>query len=360
MVRSTGYGSHLVGELPEGCRLCTLGAKLVLFVTGRCSRRCFYCPLSPERKGADGTYANERPVHQDGDVLLEARLMDALGSGFTGGDPLIVPDRTLGLLSLLKSEFGRDHHIHLYTARSDLPSTLLSRLRRAGLDELRFHASLAHRRVMKRAAGEGFDVGVEIPSIPGRAENMKGIASMADACGAVFLNLNELEMCETTSGAFRRRGLRLVGGHSMAVEGSLEEAMEVARFCEDNTSLNVHVCPSGLKDSVQLKNRLGRMAKRVKRPYEMIDEANLLVKTVITPRNRMSGPQLSRMAGELRRRLSLDAELLEHNEERGRLETLPDLAREISLIVDAEKVEVALTEEYPTWDRFETERRPIS
>jgi pyruvate formate-lyase activating enzyme-like uncharacterized protein len=305
-------------------------------------------------------FANERPISRDGDLLEEAHLMDALGTGLTGGDPLIVPERTLRILSILKSEFGPDHHVHLYTAMSKLSKPLLSKLGKAGLDEIRFHASPAHREVMKRAVSVGLNVGVEIPSIPGRIREMEEIVSMADECGVRFLNLNELEMCESTSEAFGKRDLRLVGDHSMSIEGSLDEALRVAEFCEENTSLDVHVCPSGLKDSVQLKNRLGRMADRLRRPYEAIDEDNLLVKTVITPRDRWSRSQMSRLANELRKELDLELEMLVFNEERGRLETLPELAEEVSLIVDSERVEVALTEEYPTWDRFETERRPIS
>lgn len=359
MVSSTRYGSFLVGELPEGCRLCTLGAKMVLFVTGRCNRRCFYCPLSPERKGTDKVYANERPIKRDDEIIQEAHLMGALGTGMTGGDPLLVPDRTLRLLKMLKSEFGRDHHVHLYTAMARLPMPLLSKLANLGLDEIRFHASLDHGSVMRKAVDAGLNVGMEIPSIPGTGEDMRKVASMADDLGANFLNLNELEMCETTYEAFGERGLRLVGDDTMAVEGSIKEAIGVAEFCEDNTSLDVHICPSGLKDSVQLKNRLGRMAERVKKPYEAIDEDNLLVKTVIEPRERWSETEMTRLAGELRKKLDLDQDMLEYNRERARLETAPELAEEASLLVEDSAIEVALTEEYPTWDRFETERRPV-
>lgn len=359
-MRRTRFGSYLVGELPEGCRLCTKGAKLVLFVTGLCDRRCFYCPLSPQRKGLDAIYANERPVRSKEDVLEEARLMDALGTGMTGGDPLKVPDRTLDLLTTIKAHLGREHHVHLYTAQNGVGHGLLSSLKDAGLDELRFHATRSHRRAMAHAADLGIRTGVEIPAIPGEVEQMKKIAQMAQACGCTFLNLNELEMCETTSRSFRARDLRLINEESMAIAGSLEAALEVAEFCEDHTSLNVHVCPSRLKDAVQLRNRLGRLALNVRKPHERVDEDNLLVRAVVVPRVPACDEDMARLAVNLCRELGVDADLVAYNPERNRIETLPELAEDVALLVDESEFEVALTEEYPTWDRLETERRPIN
>jgi hypothetical protein len=146
----------------------------------------------------------------------------------------------------------------------------------------------------------------------------------------------------------------------MAVRESLEAALEVAEYCEQKTALDVHVCPSTLKDRVQLRNRLGRIAQRVRRPYELIDEDNLLVKCVITPRVNASLELLRAVAAELRNQLALPPDLLVLNEGRARIETLPELGERLVKLVHAGDLEVALTEEYPTWDRLETERRPLN
>ncbi len=359
MVEHTEFDSYVVGELPEGCRLCTQGAKLVLFATGLCSRNCYYCPLSPQRKGKDLVLANERPVNNDQDILEEARVMDALGTGITGGDPMVVPERTLRVLSLLKSEFGSSHHVHLYTAETGIGNDVLGALGKRGLDELRFHARLSHRDVISRAVAAGLNVGVEIPSIPGEAERMKRVASMADRCGCKFMNLNELEVCSTTAEAFRERGLRVVSDESSALEGSLEDALEVADFCQDSTSLDVHVCPSSLKDRFQLRNRLGRMAKNVLKPYEAVDEDNLLVKTLVSPR---SGEHagLGLLTRRIMKELSLEDEMVYHDAEKGVIEAPPHLARNIADLVDSRRYEVSLVEEYPSWDRLRTEKIPLN
>lgn len=72
--------------LPEGCRLCYMGAKMVLFITGSCGKNCFYCPVSYERKEKDLIFANERRVGKDEDIIEEAISMEALGTGITGGN----------------------------------------------------------------------------------------------------------------------------------------------------------------------------------------------------------------------------------------------------------------------------------
>jgi pyruvate formate-lyase activating enzyme-like uncharacterized protein len=124
--------------LTDGCRCCREGAKMVLFVTGICHRECFFCPLSEERKNLDVVFANERAVFSDADILEEARSMDSEGTGITGGEPLLELERVIRYIRLLKNEFGKEHHIHLYTSAAPA-ADVLKKLSDAGLDEIRFH-----------------------------------------------------------------------------------------------------------------------------------------------------------------------------------------------------------------------------
>ncbi|MGP8320092.1 MAG: radical SAM protein [Methanosarcinaceae archaeon] len=264
--------------LSEGCKLCKLGAKMVLFITGICGRECFYCPLSEDRK-KDVTYANERRVTSDVDVISEVRQMDALGTGITGGEPLLRADRVLHYIHLLKSEFGRNHHIHLYTAIA-LDKEILSALADAKLDEIRFHPpgelwdsleNTPFAESIKTAIKLGMSAGVEIPAMKGA----EGILPLLNNVGG-FLNLNELEFSDTNADAMHLNGFELVNDMSNAVANSRACAEKLAAH-----SSKMHFCSSRYKDAVQLKKRLLRIANITARTFDGITDEGTIVIGII-------------------------------------------------------------------------------
>ncbi|OPY26624.1 MAG: Radical SAM superfamily protein [Methanocella sp. PtaU1.Bin125] len=275
------FTGSMHNALPEGCRLCHQGAKLVLFVTGVCGRDCFYCPVSAERKDVDVTYANERRVHAVEDVIDEAKRMNALGTGITGGEPLARPERVLFYIRLLKQTFGRDHHVHLYTCTAPSPD-MLDALHDAGLDEIRLHppedcqdcfyGSVYHQ-ALKYAIELGMSAGVEIPAIRAVPMIEKAVAEEGG-----FLNLNELEFSETNCEAMRDRGYALRDDVSNAVAGSEAVGREIVL----NSIANTRYCSSRFKDAVQLRERLKRTASNVARPFDEVTADGTLVYGEIT------------------------------------------------------------------------------
>src|SRR4030042_201161 len=199
-------GSAHAGRLPKGCVLCEKGAKMVLLVTGKCARRCCYCPLSSEKRGKDVFFANERRVEDIDDILDEARLIDALGTGITGGDPLMVVDRTVESIRLLKKRFGKGHHIHLYTSTTRPES--IRKVAKAGLDEIRFHPPVSlwkelgqsdYAKAVALSKKLGMKAGLELPVLPDRAEELVAAIAFAESAGLDFVHLNELAFSETNS-----------------------------------------------------------------------------------------------------------------------------------------------------------------
>ena len=345
---------EIVGELPSGCKYCEKGAKMVLFVTGRCMRRCFYCPTSEKRRHKDAVYANERLVKSDDEVIDEAKKMSALGTGITGGDPMVVPGRTLRFIELLKDRFGERHHVHLYTG-IPFDSAYMRKMAEAGLDEIRFHPTLgiwhrmggsAYGRLLGTALQTKMDVGVEIPALPGYENRMLTLAKYLDEIGADFLNLNELESSETNYRALNRKDYYAKGDATCGVEGSEEAAMYVLKNAD--VKLSLHYCPSSFKDAVQLRNRLLRRAKNVAKRHEVITSDGTLVKGIV------EADDLDIAADFIIKKFPSLKGVLHIG--RGRIEVEPDRLKTI-----AKKIPYRcfIIEEYPTEDRLEVEREQL-
>ena len=279
--------SMLVGELPRGCQLCITGEKLVVFVSGLCPRDCFYCTLSDKRKNATTSWANEQLVGSDEDIVREAKLCASKGAGITGGEPLLKENiaKTLHYIALLKKNFGKEFHIHLYTSGIGMNDEVLKQLETAGLDEIRFHLDIENEgnwSVLLPALKHRFDVGVEIPCIPGTLKKLESMAQWLDGRGVKFLNLNEFELSELQYDEMEKRGFIIADGAMRQVKGSRELAQKLLAYAAKNCkNLSVHFCPSMLKDVYQYTNRIRRRAESVKNPTDIVTKEGLLKKGVI-------------------------------------------------------------------------------
>ncbi len=343
------------------CRQCAEGKKMVLFVTGLCRFRCFYCPVSERRNQKDVVYANERRVERDDDVLEEARSIGAAGTGITGGDPLGVLDRTDHYVRLLKKEFGADHNIHLYTHEPNPEK--LQRLAASGLDEFRLHiphylwgplsgAGGAYRSVLEQAPSWGIRRGVEIPVLPEKEAELRRLLLTLEEIGVDFVNLNEMEFSETNEVKMHDRAYELDPRNGWGVRGSRAVAERIVR--QMHLTVPVHYCSSRFKDGVQLKQRLLRRAERTAPGFAERTADGTVVYGVVEAGPSIDLARLGRRVGSLagvgpddyrvdfgRRRVELGAEPLRRVAARLRFP-----AWEI--------------EEYPTADPLEVERAPLN
>jgi len=354
-------GSGLVGRLPRGCRLCIGGAKMVLFVTGLCNQGCFYCPISEKRRGKDDVWANEVLVTSDEDILAEAEVSGAKGTSITGGEPLLRVERVIGYLDLLKECFGEEHHVHLYTSCKALEPGVLTRLWEHGLDELRLHPfGREDWRCIEEATKLGGDmsIGVEIPAIPGELPYLLEFLPFLESIGVEFLNLNELEFSETNREELLARGYTPVGGLSMGAKGSEDVAKAVLRHAQELDRLTVHYCPSRFKDRIQLRHRLVRRSRRVAKPHELVTEDGLLVKGVVYPGSKSLEEAAKVLVGEY----GVPPDMVWIDKEKNRVETSLEVVETLGedRRIVGEGWRLAIVEEYPTRDRFETLVIPLS
>lgn len=280
------YYSYNLGKLPRGCQYCVKGQKLVLFVTGICPRKCYYCPISDKKYGFDNSYANERLVKTTNDVILEAELMNAKGAGITGGDPLSRIDRTLLFIRILKQRFGKGFHIHLYTSLNLVTNEILEELFEAGLDEIRVHPDLDSKQLwnkidwLKRFS---WDRGIEIPLIPTK-ENFakeKEIKELIDFAHdkVSFINLNELERADSNLSKLDEMGFVTKDRFSYAIKGSLELGLDILDYINQQMfPLSAHLCTAKLKDKIQLANRLKRESQYIKKQFDIVDNEGMLTR----------------------------------------------------------------------------------
>jgi len=334
---------------------------MVLFVTGLCRFRCFYCPVSPTRNQLDGIFANERRVVGDDDVLAEARAIGAAGTGITGGDPLGVIDRVEHYVRLLKHEFGAEHHIHLYTHEPNPEK--LRRLAAAGLDEFRLHiphylwgplrgGGEAYRSVLEEAPAWGIRRGVEIPVLPEKEAELRRLLVALDEIGVDFVNLNELEFSETNEDGLHARGYRVDPRNGWGVRGSRAVAERIVR--EMRLSVPVHYCSSRFKDSVQLRQRLLRRAERTAPAFAHRTEDGTVVLGIVESAGRGSFAAWSRRVASRARLAPGDYRV---DPARRRVELDPAVLRRVARRLPWPAFEV---EVYPTEDALEVERNPLN
>ncbi|MDD5503455.1 MAG: radical SAM protein [Candidatus Thermoplasmatota archaeon] len=367
-----GCGSAFTGKLPDGCVLCDEGAKMVMLVTGKCGYSCFFCPLSEKKKNKDVVYANELFVGEgsavDSDfaaadvaVIKEAESIDAKGTGITGGDPMLVPERTIHFIKMLKAYFGKAHQIHMYCGPTfDLK--LIDALADAGLDEIRFHPPVGiwnkmdgteYDALIRKSIKAKIDTGVEIPTIPGKEKEIFALGVYLEKAGVKFLNLNELEFSETNCDALNAKGYDVKDEMSSAVKGSEETALKVVEKFIDS-DLCVHYCSSSYKDAIQLRRRLARRAKKIARSYDEISEDGTIIHGVIE-----FGKLESEKAVAIVENLNISKKFWAYTPERRRIEMAEKTIRKFNKILKKNGLETFLVEEYPTADALEVEREPL-
>lgn len=367
-IKETKYHSWQTGEMALGCKQCVQGKKLVLFVTGLCAKRCFYCPVSEQKFNKDVIFANEWKIidpQKPEELIEEAKLTDATGAGITGGDPLMRLDRTVNYIKLLKEIFGKQFHIHLYTPLKLVDEDKLKQLHEAGLDEIRFHPNLEDDTLWDRlslAKKFKWDVGVEIPCVPGfEAMTKKLIDFMKDKVD--FLNLNELELSDTKTehNKMHEKGFKPKDDQSYAVKGSQELGMGLLKYAREK-GIRAYFCTGKLKDSVQMKQRIKRRACNIALPTDEVTEEGLLIRGCIYLKDLAPGFDYQ--------------ERIKKAQTKETLQQLEQLQQQFGGVVDKKKLRVllsekdikekakeikqqnaipAIIEEYPTADAIETE-----
>src|SRR3989344_3563817 len=193
------------GALAQGCRLCLSAKVLPIYITFKCNKSCFYCPVLPTLQGRDLVLTPYKKIKNTGELLKIAKYFSA--ASISGGDPLCAMNKTTETIKALKGNFGKKFYIHLYTNADLLNAKTARKLAGAGLDEIRLHSfDLNKFRIAKKFIPH---IGAEMVAVPEDKGKLTKLISGLDALGIEFINLNELEVAALNLPEIRRRGYRI-------------------------------------------------------------------------------------------------------------------------------------------------------
>jgi hypothetical protein len=321
-----------------------------------------------KKGGQDVIYADEWPLknQDETDILIkEANLIDAKGAGITGGDPLMVPERTTTYIRLLKETYGPLFHIHLYTSGL-VHADAINDFAAAGLDEIRFHPmpdewdDMDDSKILsaiQQATNTSMDVAIEIPVLPRMKHQIIKLIRWANSNQIKWINLNELEFSERNETPLRLRGLIEKHDLSAAVQNSQETAYQIIKTIDtENLDIGVHYCSSSFKDAIQLKNRMKRRAKNIKTPIDLITDDATILKGIVEHPNKK---KLEILLDELKKTQKLTQNDFCLDEHDHRLYLPIPLLEQIAHYLVRRGYTCFISEQYPTHDHLEVERIPL-
>lgn len=260
-------------RLSSGCEICGQGLWSCLFINGKCNCRCFYCPT--EQSGVDVPTTQTVQFSKPSDYADYIEKFRFRGVSISGGEPLLTFERSLSYLAAVKKKFGAGIYAWLYTNGTLATRDMLSRLRDAGLDEIRFDIGAVQYCLEKAASAVGIipRVAVEIPAVPEDSELMKAkIVEMANA-GIDFLNLHQLRLTPHNFNQVVRRNYTFLHGEKVTVLESELAALELIRFARGRRiDLPVNYCSFVYKDRFQKAGARRRSAAWTKKSHEDVTE----------------------------------------------------------------------------------------
>ncbi|MBF0100996.1 MAG: 4Fe-4S cluster-binding domain-containing protein [Desulfobacterales bacterium] len=258
-------------DLSSGCRLCGKGTWSCLFINGKCTCRCFYCPTEQTYIGNPETNGIE--FSKPADYLGYIRMFDFQGIGISGGEPLLTLNRTLNYISAIRNHNKENIYIWMYTNGMLLTSDIVLKLQQAGLNEIRFNIAAQGYTLEKvqLAVGKIKVVTVEIPAIPDDIARLKKFIQQASELGINYINLHQLRLTPFNFQHLMKRNYTYLHGPSVTVLESELTALELINYTiEHRIRIPINYCSFAYKNRFQAAGARNRIAPFITKPHENI------------------------------------------------------------------------------------------
>jgi uncharacterized protein len=259
--------------LSAGCRTCGGGEWSCLFINGKCNCRCFYCPTEQDQIGVPTT--NGIQFHKPADYADYVAKFQFKGVSISGGEPLLTIDTSLKYISAVRKKLGDEIYIWLYTNGTLSTPAILSRLRDAGLNEIRFDIGAVHYTLEKAREAVGVIpvVTVEIPAIPEDLSLLKNKLKEMAEVGISHLHLHQLRLTPFNFEKLKHRNYTFLHGEKVTVLESELTALELLRSSfEEKIPLPINYCTFHYKHSFQGAAVRRRSAGHIIKKHEDLTE----------------------------------------------------------------------------------------
>ncbi len=266
-----------INSLSKGCQLCGQGEWSCLFITGKCNANCFYCPTSQDQDGIPSTQLTSFDNPED--YVEYLNYFGFKGASLSGGEPLLVFDRTLDFVKNIKKKFGNEMYLWMYTNGFLGTKEKYKQLTDAGIDEIRFDigASNYNLKYLDLAKGIVPNLTVEIPAVPEELERLKQTLPELIKMGVTNLNLHQLRLTNYNASKLLKRNYTYLHGEQATVLESELTALKIIKFVADkNLEIGVNYCAFNFKNRFQKAGFRKKIASRFIDPNTQLTENGYL------------------------------------------------------------------------------------
>jgi len=266
-------------RISNGCRICSEGGWSCLFINGKCNCKCFYCPAPQDENCMPTT--NSISFVSPEEYTAYLKKYGFTGVSISGGEPLLTPKLTLSYIRAVRKAFPA-MYIWMYTNGTLVTDEIISSLKEAGLNEIRFDigADGYTTEHLSKACGIIDTVTVEVPAVPEEAERMKSIMRELSGLGVKHLNLHQLRLTPYNFEKLMERNYTYLHGDKVAVLESELTALSLMKYSKDaGLSLDVNYCSFVYKNRFQSAASRRRNGALMLKDGETITE-NGYIKTV--------------------------------------------------------------------------------
>jgi len=264
-------------HLSKGCELCGQGLWSCLFITGKCNANCFYCP-APQTH--DEVPTSQGLTFETPEAYAEyINFFGFKGVSFSGGEPLLFPERVLAYLKALRKHSNPDLYIWMYTNGIKASEALFDQLAEAGLDEVRFDIGATNYNLdaVAKASGRVPHVTVEIPAVPEEKKRLMDLLPELINSGVTRLNLHQMRLTPYNVKKLSKHDYTYITAERPIVLESELAALEIMNYASDKQlDLGINYCSFYFKFRFQKAGYRKQIAKKLADRKATITESGYL------------------------------------------------------------------------------------